>query len=104
MNDIHFKGKVKTVDMETPSSKEQIEYALQIYKTEIEEETIQQVEKELKKKYSQARGKDIEATLYCVLCTKHFKIKRKNNKSDATAQQLCPHTILKVWEVDHDSS
>jgi hypothetical protein len=103
MNDIHFKGEVELLSMveTTRTSDEVFHEAFELHAKEVADEVNKRVEKELQKKYAKGKGKPIKATIYCTMCTQHFEIKRKNNKSDATAQQICPHTILKTWEVVH---
>lgn len=88
--------------LEEKSQEEVLKEAFDILSSRIEAETRIKVEKELQKKYAKGKGKPITATIYCTMCTQHFKIKGKNNKSDATAKQICPHTILKTWEVVHN--
>ena len=73
--------------------------------TAIQEETviatIAGIEKKLKEKYAKGKGKPIFVKVYCTACSQHFMIKGKNNKTDATSKQLCPHLIFKTWEVSH---
>jgi len=79
------------------------EEAIEIMKLKIQQESVEDmrasIEKEIKEKFSKSKGKIIEVTLTCASCTRDFKVKRKNNKSEDTVKQLCPHIILKNWEV-----
>jgi hypothetical protein len=86
------------------TSAELFSEALEAYGKEAVEKFGVGLEKELRKKYAKGKGKDIVMKFYCHLCTQHFELKRKNNKSDATAKQMCPHLTFSNWEVDHDGS
>lgn len=74
-------------------------------RNKIKEETelmlTKKLEKEFRNKYAKNKGKDIELTIHCTACTKNYIIKRKNNKSDTTRVQICPHTIFESWEIKH---
>ena len=90
--------------MSTPKE-ETSDSIVQHMRNKIKEETelmlTKKLEKEFRNKYAKNKGKDIKLTLYCTACGKNYTITRKNNKSDTTRVQMCPHTIFESWEIKH---
>ena len=86
------------------SSRELFKQALDKHTEEVLNITGEDLNKAYKKKFEKGKGRPITVTIYCVPCSNHFTIKGKSNKSDDEQRQLCPHTILKNWEVNLGSS
>ncbi len=96
--------RITDLPVEKITSRTLIAEALNKHTEEVIRMTGESMNKEYKKKFEKGKGRPITVTIYCVPCSNHFTIKGKSNKSDADQYQICPHTIMKNWEVNLGSS